>query len=128
MKRPSKCSRGKMEGLNTGSHHVGAGFLPTAAMYPQIEFFSVGLATVIDAVLLAALFERRNRSRVAVPIVALIVGATMLHGGAFVRLLLFDFVGAWARQILWSALLVTTIGLLLIPSAMTHCCWRLLRT
>lgn len=97
-------------------------------MFQSFELICVGLATVVDAVLLLALFERRNRVRVAVPVALLIAGASMLHGGAFIRLLLFDFVGVWARQMQWTALLITTVGILLIPAAMTHCTWRLLRT
>ena len=97
-------------------------------MFQQLELISIGLATVIDAVLLLALVERRNRLRVAVPVALLVVGAAMLHGGAFVRLLLMDLRGPWAAQVHWLALLILTTGLLLIPAAMTHCCWRLLRT
>ena len=65
-------------------------------MFPQIELVSLGLATVIDTVLLLALAERCNRARVAVPIVALVCGAVLLHGGAFARTLLFDLTGTWA--------------------------------
>lgn len=97
-------------------------------MFQQVELISIGLAAVIDAVLLLAIIERRNRIRVAVPIALLVAGTTMLHGGAFVRLLLLDLKGTWAEQVHWAALLVLTVGLLLIPAAMTHCCWRLLRT
>jgi signal transduction histidine kinase len=97
-------------------------------MFPQIELVSLGLATVIDTVLLLALAERCNRARVAVPIVALVCGAVLLHGGAFARTLLFDLTGAWARQVHWGSLVAVTLGLLIVPSAMTHACWRLLRT
>lgn len=97
-------------------------------MFPQIELVSLGLATVIDTVLLLALAERCNRARVAVPIVALVCGAVLLHGGAFARTLLFDLTGTWARQVHWASLVAVTLGLLLVPSAMTHACWRLLRT
>ncbi|MBL9081968.1 MAG: hypothetical protein JNK76_09200 [Planctomycetales bacterium] len=97
-------------------------------MFRQFEFISVGLATVIDVVLLLALLERRNRSRVAVPVALLVAGAAMLHGGAFVRLLLMDLRGLWAMQVHWCALVVLTTGLLLVPAAMTHCCWRMFRT
>lgn len=97
-------------------------------MFPQIELISLGLATVIDTVLLLALAERCNRARVAVPIVVLVVGAVLLHGGAFARTLLFDLDGSWARQVHWASLCSVTLGLLLVPSAMTHACWRLLRT
>jgi signal transduction histidine kinase len=97
-------------------------------MFSQFELVSLGLATVIDTVLLLALAERCNRARVAVPIVVLVVGAVLLHGGAFARAMLFDLNGSWAHQVLWSALVCVTLGLLIIPSAMTHACWRLLRT
>jgi len=97
-------------------------------MFSQFELVSLGLATVIDTVLLLALAERCNRARVAVPIVVLVVGAVLLHGGAFARALLFDLTGSWAQQVLWSAIVCVTLGLLIVPSAMTHACWRLLRT
>lgn len=97
-------------------------------MFRQVELISVGLATVIDVVLLLALLERRNRARVAVPVAVLVAGSAMLHGGAFVRLLLMDLRGLWAMQVHWGALVVLTTGLLLLPAAMTHCCWRMLRT
>lgn len=97
-------------------------------MFSQLEFIGIGLASVVDVVLLSAIIERRNRIRVAVPVALLVSGTTMLHSGAFVRLLLYDLKGTWAEQVHWAALLVLTTGLLLIPAAMTHCCWRLLRT
>lgn len=97
-------------------------------MFLQFELVSLGLATVVDTVLLLALAERCNRARVAVPIVALVVGAVLLHGGAFARAMLFELNGSWAQQVLWSAVICVTLGLLIVPSAMTHACWRLLRT
>lgn len=97
-------------------------------MFRQVELIAVGFATVVDVVLLSALVERRNRARAALPVSLLVAGATMLHGGAFVRLLLMDMRGVWAEQVHWAALVVLTFGLLLIPAAMTHCCWRLWRT
>lgn len=97
-------------------------------MFLQFELVSLGLATVVDVVLLLALAERCNRARVAVPIVALVVGAVLLHGGAFTRAMLFELNGSWARQVHWTSLVAITLGLLVVPSAMTHACWRLLRT
>lgn len=97
-------------------------------MFAQIELISIGLAAVIDAVLLLAILERRNRIRIAIPIFVLVLGTTMLHAAAFARLLLYDLKGTWAEQVHWAALLMLTAGVLLIPAALTHCCWRLWRT
>jgi signal transduction histidine kinase len=97
-------------------------------MIDQIELASVGLAAVIDTVLLLAIFEPRNRQHLTVPIFAMVVGAWMLHAGAFARLLLFDLTGPLALQIHWLALAVMNCGVLLVPSAMAHGCLRLWNT
>ncbi len=94
----------------------------------RIQLMSVGLAAVIDTVLVLALAERRNWQRAAAPIVAIVMGAWLLHAGAFTRLLLIQLNSPGARQIHLLAFMMMNLGLLLIPSGMAHACLRLLST
>ncbi|MBI2826975.1 MAG: hypothetical protein HYX69_20050 [Planctomycetia bacterium] len=97
-------------------------------MFHRIELLSIGLAAVLDTVLLVALLERRNWRYLATAILTLVVGAWLWHTGAFASQLLVDMTDLWARDVHLCAMVAMSAGLLLIPSALIHACWRLANT
>ncbi len=52
-------------------------------MLETAQQICLGIAVVFDSVLLAALLERRNWRFVRLPIVTMMVGACLWHGGQF---------------------------------------------
>jgi signal transduction histidine kinase len=96
--------------------------------FAEVEFACVGATTVVDVVLLLTLAERRNYRHAVLPIVLLVVGTCLWHGGAFVHLFLFGVPGNWTRVVQCVSMWTMVAGLLLIPSAMLHGIWRLSRT
>jgi signal transduction histidine kinase len=96
-------------------------------MFEAFQTWAVGLAVVLDSALLFVLLERRNRPFARVPIVNLLVGAWMLHAGAFLLLTVGPLPGfeAGFRKI---CLLAMASGMLLMPSAMLHGAIRYSRT
>lgn len=86
----------------------------------ELRLFCVGAAAVIDTALLLSICERGNWRRTAMPIVTLIIGVWLFHGGEFANLLLVPTVGEWAEAARWAAMSTMSTGLLLMPSAMLH--------
>ncbi|MBI4582690.1 MAG: hypothetical protein HY717_01460 [Planctomycetes bacterium] len=97
-------------------------------MFADLQLFSVGLAAVIDTVLLLAMAERRNRRSILLPVILLIAGAWLWHAGAFAQLLTVDLDSRWALRVHWLAMMVMAGGALLMPSALLHGLWRLQAT
>ena len=88
-------------------------------MFEALQTWGAGIAVVVDSALLFVLLERRNRPFARVPIVNLLVGAWLLHAGAFLMLTVGPLpgFGAWFRS---ACLLAVATGMLLMPSAMLH--------
>src|SRR2546426_4944279 len=97
-------------------------------MFQQVELLLVGLAALIDTALLWSFVERRNWRHVTVPVALLVAGAWLWHAGAFAKLLLAGWTTPAAAPAHWLAMFAMAAGLLLIPSAMVHGCWRLARS
>ncbi len=87
-------------------------------VFPQIELSLLGIAAVIDTVLLFILFERVNRPQIADWLYGLLIGLWLVHASSFAHQLLHEVPhGALARNFLTAA---TCAGLLLLPCAMLH--------
>lgn len=94
-------------------------------MADKIELILLGLAAVIDTVLLLAMLERVNRPLIPIWIAGLLIATWTWHSGSFVHVLLRDSVGqlaTWADCITMSAM---AGGLLLLPSGFLHGALRL---
>lgn len=98
------------------------GFVETG-MWENVQFVCVGAAAIIDTVLLAALFERRNWRFVPTPIPVLCAGAWLWHAGLLTDLLLANTTAARPYLIV-----IMAFGLLLMPCAMLHALWRVRRS
>lgn len=94
----------------------------------QIEFFLLGLATVIDTVLLLALLEPANRSQVSVWLKAQVGGLWIWHACSFLHGSTYDSVGQIARFLDNIFMTGMAGGLLMLPSAMLHSALRLRST
>lgn len=94
----------------------------------QIEFFLLGLATVIDTVLLLALLEPVNRSQVSVWLKAQVGGLWIWHACSFLHASTYDSVGQIAGFIDNVFMTGMAAGLLILPSAMLHSALRLQST
>lgn len=92
-------------------------------MWENLQLVFVGAATIIDTLLLAALFERRNWRFVPAPILVLCSGAWLWHGGLLTDLLLANTTAARPYLIV-----IMAFGLLLMPCAMLHALWRVGRS
>lgn len=97
-------------------------------MIEQLEFFLLGLATVLDSVLLLATLEPVNRSQVSVWLKALVFGLWTWHTSSFLHTTLLDAVGPVSRILDAVCMIGMTSGLLILPSAMLHSALRLNRT
>jgi signal transduction histidine kinase len=97
-------------------------------MFETLQLLSLGVAAVADTVVLLALAERRNRRFVHVPLLLLLGGAWLWHGGLLALALSLSLPGAWAQPVQWLSLLSACAGLLLMPCAMGHALVRLWRT
>ena len=97
-------------------------------MVAQLEFFLLGLATVIDTVLLLATLEPVNRSQVSVWLKALVGGLWLWHTSSFLHTALLDAVGPVSRIFDVFCMIGMTSGLLILPSAMLHSALRLNHT
>jgi signal transduction histidine kinase len=91
----------------------------TFAMFEALQTWGAGIAVVVDSALLFVLLERRNRPFARVPIVNLLVGAWLLHAGAFLMLTVGPLPG-FGTSFRSACLLITATGMLLMPSAMLH--------
>lgn len=106
---------------------------PKQPVYSDLDILCLAAAGVVDTVLLLAVLGRQNRRYVLTPVVVLILGGWLWHAGAFAYALLLaaeraGTAGAWAAGPTWAAMVVMTLGLLLMPSAMLHGLWRVRRT
>lgn len=97
-------------------------------MPEQIEFFLLGLATVIDTVLLLALLEPVNRSQVSVWLKAQVGGLWIWHACSFLHGATVDSLGPVASFLDNIFMIGMTSGLLILPSAMLHSALRLQST
>ncbi len=97
-------------------------------MIEQLEFFLLGLATVLDTVLLLATLEPVNRSQVSVWLKALVGGLWTWHTSSFLHTTLLDAVGPVSRIFDAACMIGMTSGLLILPSAMLHSALRLNQT
>ncbi|MEI7687520.1 MAG: hypothetical protein WCL32_21135, partial [Planctomycetota bacterium] len=89
-------------------------------MFDILQTWALGLAAVLDTALLVVLLERRNRPFARVPIVALLMGAWLVHVGTFLLLILGPLPGFWAAAVQKLLLLAVAAGILLQPSAILH--------
>lgn len=97
-------------------------------MIDDIETLAVGVAAVIDTVLLLAMFEQRNWKYVTLWMVLMMLGAWLWHSGQFIHILLKGGTGIWSLRLHWCSMSVMSAGLLLMPCAMWHGAWRLRTT
>jgi signal transduction histidine kinase len=94
----------------------------------QIEFFLLGLAAVIDTVLLLALLEPVNRLQVPVWLKAQVGGLWIWHACSFLHGSTYDSVG-WVAEFMDNVFMIgMASGLLILPSAMLHSALRLQST
>lgn len=94
----------------------------------ELRLFLVGATAVVDTALLLSICEQSNWRRTTLPIVTLIVGVWLFHGGEFANLLLFQSVGDWAEAARWGAMSTMSVGLLMMPCAMLHGVLRVWRS
>ncbi len=97
-------------------------------MFDSLESFLLGLATVIDTVLLITLFERTNRPLVALWLKLLIGFAWLTHASSFVHVLLTTTPGNTALRLDQLSMFGLAIGLWCLPQAMLHAAIRLYHT
>jgi signal transduction histidine kinase len=95
--------------------------------FHDVETFVYGAAAVVDAAVLLVLIERRNWGRVISPLLVLVAGAAVYHGGVFVHVLLRGWDGPGAPTFQLLAMLAMGGGLLLLPCAALHSLWHLRR-
>ena len=88
--------------------------------FADFELFALGAAAMVDIALLLMLLERNNRRRLVVPLVLVVAGTGLYHGGMFGLALLRDSSAAWAAPLQNALALAATAGLLLMPSAVLH--------
>ncbi len=97
-------------------------------MFGQIEIFLLGLATVVDTVLLLVIVERVNRRLVPLWLSLLALGTWLLHTASFFHALLLGSAAASVDD--WDRLCRCLMGLslLLLPSTILHAAVRLNHT
>src|SRR5580765_1635986 len=93
-----------------------------------MQQIALAAAWVLDTVLLAALLERRNWPFVRVPIMAMLAGVWLWHGGMFALLLATDLHGDWSWYLQGSCMLAMATGALLMPCGLLHATWRVMQT
>lgn len=96
--------------------------------FSDLELMCFGAATIVDAVLLMAILERRNWRHVVMPVALLAVGALLWHGGGFLHLLFTGLPAGWVGPVQWLSMVAMAIGLGLLPCAMLHGLWRMLHS
>ena len=97
-------------------------------MLYEVELLSIGLATVIDVVLLIVILESGNRRLTAIWLKWALVGTTLWHAGCFAHTALFETVGVTADRLDLLAMAVMTVGLLTITSGLLHGALRIHRS
>ena len=94
----------------------------------EVELLSVGLATVIDFVLLIVVLESGNRRLTAIWLKWALAGTALWHGGCFAHTALYETVGATADRLDLMAMTVMTVGLFTITSGLLHAAFRIRRS
>ncbi|MEP3479247.1 MAG: ATP-binding protein [Fuerstiella sp.] len=94
----------------------------------EVELLSVGLATVIDFVLLLVVLESGNRRLTAIWLKWALAGTTLWHAGAFAHTALYKTVGQTADRLDLAAMTVMVVGLLTITSGILHAAFRIRRS
>lgn len=94
-------------------------------MFGQVEIFLLGLATVVDTVLLLVIIERVNRPLVPLWLSLLALGTWLLHAASFFHALLLDSQAVAIDE--WDRLCrcLMALALLLLPSTILHASLRL---
>lgn len=89
-------------------------------MFGQVEIFLLGLATVVDTVLLLVMLEHVNRPLVPLWLTLLALGTWLLHSASFFHALLLDSEAVAINE--WDRLCRCLMGLalLLLPSTILH--------
>lgn len=87
-------------------------------MFSQLQLFLLGVAAVIDTVLLLIVLERVNRRQIADWLYALLAGLWLVHSASFLHELLRDVPNfQWANRL---DIVLICVGLMVLPSAMLH--------
>lgn len=97
-------------------------------MLDSLELFALGLASLIDVVLLYVLFERANRDLVTIWLKVLIASMSLMHIASFVHAIIAfssDDPIVWANRV---SMFFMALGMLLLPSGMVHASVRLSHT
>ncbi|MFK7818986.1 MAG: sensor histidine kinase [Planctomycetaceae bacterium] len=97
-------------------------------MFDNFRLAALGTATVIEAVLLIALLERPNRSRVAIWMWWMTASTLFFHASTFLHHLIADASSPWALQVDRIAMISIAASLLVLPAAILHGSFRGLRT
>lgn len=94
----------------------------------EVELLSVGLATVIDFVLLIVVLESGNRRLTAIWLKWALAGTALWHAGSFAHTALYETVGRTAERLDLIAMTVMVVGLLTITSGILHAALRIRRS
>lgn len=94
----------------------------------EVELLSVGLATVIDFVLLIVVLESGNRRLTAIWLKWALAGTALWHAGCFAHTALYETVGQTAERLDLFATTLMTVGLLTITSGLLHAALRIHRS
>lgn len=94
-------------------------------MLESLELFLMGLAVVIDLVLLLIVCERGNRAKTADWLRVLTIGVCLVHGCNFFHILIRDAQGLLWLQLDRICFSLLSVGFLILPSAMLHAAIRL---
>ncbi len=97
-------------------------------MLESLELLLMGVAVVIDMVLLLIVCERANRAKTADWLRLLTIGVCLVHGCNFFHILIRDTQGAIWLQLDRLCFSFLAIGFLVLPSAMLHAATRLTAT
>lgn len=97
-------------------------------MPSDVELFCVGLATVIDFVLLIVVLESGNRRLTAIWLKWALAGTWLWHAGCFAHTALYETPGATAGWLDDIAMIVMSVGLLTITSGIVHAALRIHRS
>lgn len=88
--------------------------------FHDIALFALTAAAVVDTALLLALLDRANRRRLVLPLLLIVAGAWLYHGGGALHLLLATAEGTLTEWLDRLALFAVLAGVLLMPCALLH--------
>lgn len=94
----------------------------------EVELFCLGLATVVDFVLLIVVLESGNRRLTAIWLKWALAGTALWHAGCFAHTALYETTGTPANQLDLIAMTVMSAGLLTITSGILHAALRIHRS